>query len=73
MTLNELINKAIKLQEKGYGDLQVRLITDHGQVLMKAEHIETTYMEEDTYMEDEIHEDDLDEWENPIKVIVIAG
>lgn len=73
MTLNELISKGIKLQEKGYGELQVRLITDHGQVLMKAEHIETTYMEEDTYMSDEIHEDDLDEWENPIKVIVIAG
>lgn len=73
MNLNGLIKEALKLQDKGYGEHQVRLITDHGQVLMEAEHIETTYIEEDTYMADEIHEEYLDEWENPIKVIVIAG
>lgn len=53
--------------------LQVRLVTDHGQCAMTMTGYGESYIEEDSYTADEIHEDDLDGYDDPVKVYILEA
>jgi len=72
MKASDLIRQLQELVETD-GDLDVRLYTDHGQCAMRANWVSVTHIEEDEYMTDTIHPDDLDDYDNPIKVIEIQA
>lgn len=72
MTLKELQENLKFLVDEGVdGDLQVRVYADHGQVSMSAGGVEISYIEEDTYMAESVHPDDVSD--TSIKVIEIWG
>lgn len=78
MTLNELQENLKFLVNEGVdGDLQVRVYADHGQVSMSAGGVGIGYIEEDTYMAESVHPDDIEnnpeDYEDVIKVIEIWG
>lgn len=72
MKASDLIRQLQELVETD-GDLDIRLYTDHGQCSMKANWVSTTHIEDDEYMADTIHPDDLDGCDNPIKIIEIQA
>jgi len=71
LTVQELIDILNEVEDK---TLNVVLWTDQGQ---RAMHLETTgesYVDDlDSYMMESIHEDDLDEYEEPIKVYELGA
>lgn len=71
MKIKELI-RALERQDQ---ELQVRLVCNHGQALMECFSGEIGYIEEDSYMPDEIHPDDYNEEDYPTaqRVFVLAG
>lgn len=72
MKLDKLIEQALKLQKRGYGDLEVRVYADHGQCSMAADNIYLGWIEQDEYMAEGIHPDDLEEYPDAIKIIEIS-
>jgi hypothetical protein len=48
-----------ELLEDYEDSLQVRLLTDHGQTPMSASGYGLGYIDEDTYMPEEVHKDDF--------------
>lgn len=72
MRASDLIRQLQKLVETD-GDLDVRLYTDHGQCSMKANWVGVSHIDSEDYMADSIHPDDLDDYDNPIKVIEIQA
>ena len=72
MRASDLIMQLQELVEID-GDLDVRLYTDHGQCAMEANWVSIAHIEDDGYMADTIHPNDLCNWDNPIKVIEIQA
>ncbi len=55
MKVKDLIDKLNNLNP----ELQVRLVADHGQTAMTCSGVFESYIQEDEYMAEEIHSDDL--------------
>jgi hypothetical protein len=70
MKISEVIKELQELLDK-QGDLQVRVEADHGQTAMKANCVVEGYIDEDVYMPEGVHPDDLDGYEGAIKVVII--
>lgn len=74
MTLNELMDELQDLKDSGVsGDIQVRVWADHGQSSMRCGGAYTTYIEEDEYVSETIHKDDLEDYPDAIQVVEIYG
>jgi hypothetical protein len=74
MTLNELIVELQDLKDSGVsGDTQVRVYADHGQCSMMCSGAGVSYIEDDSYMAESIHPDDLEDYPDAIKVVEIWG
>ena len=59
MKLKDLIAELSKLEVECGGDIEVRVQADHGQTLMKVTHCGKGWIEEDSYVPEEIAEEDI--------------
>ena len=72
MTLKELQERVNEMIAQGVDEgLQVRVYADHGQVSMSAGGVGIGYIEEDTYIAESVHPDDVND--TSIKVVEIWG
>lgn len=70
MTLKELQENLKFLVDEGVdGDSQVRVYAGYGQVSMSAEGVGIGYIDEDTYIAESIHPDDIND--DSIQVVEI--
>lgn len=65
------VNELKTLLEGQSGDLQVRLVADHSQTPMRCTSVDIGFISEDTYMPDEVHEDDITD--ESIRVLMLEG
>lgn len=72
MRATDIIKQLNKLV-KEHGNLDVRLWCDHGQSMMQVDEVCISYIDEDVYMAEDIHEDDLVNHPEAIKVINISA
>lgn len=72
MTLKGLQERLEEMVKQGVDeDLLVRVFADHGQVSMSAGGVGIRYIEDDMYMAESVHPDDVSD--TTIKVIEIWG
>lgn len=69
MKVRELIEILIEQDQ----ELEVRLIADHGQVPMALTGVQYSYIEEDSYMPEEISQEDYEKFGVGIKVLMLEG
>lgn len=73
MKASELI-KRLEVQVEKHGDLNVRLVCDHGQALMTPNGVGLGYIEDESeWMGEEIHPDSLERFPDAESVIVIQA
>jgi hypothetical protein len=72
MYISEMI-KSLSLILDKEGDLEVRLVCDHGQVWMEAGHVGITHIEEETFMAEDVSEEDLEDYPDAVKVCEIQA
>lgn len=70
MNVQELIDILNKVENK---ELQVRLVSDHAQCPMKCNGSGLGYIDGDSYLPDEIHVDDLDQYEGAKEVFILEA
>jgi hypothetical protein len=69
MTVDQLIKDLQKLSQEGYGDLQVRVEADHGQTAMVPCTPFKTFIEEDTWMTNEVHPNNVEDYHIPVIIL----
>ena len=69
MTVGELIEVLAKIDPL----LPVRIIADHGQVPMALTGVQYSYIEEDSYMPEEMSQEDYEKFGVGIKVLMLEG
>lgn len=65
------VKELLKLLTEVDQELTVRLVTDHGQTPMECTGFGEGYIDEDSYMPEEVHTDDV--CEDTIKVFILEG
>lgn len=69
------VKDLIEELKKADGELQVRLVCDHGQIPMSCDRLGVGYITEDSYMPDEIHPDDYaeGEYDGAVTCLMLEG
>ena len=65
------VKELIKLLTEADQELNVRLVTDHGQTPMTCTGYGDGYISEDSYMPDEVDPDDV--CDDSVKVLILEG
>jgi len=73
MKLDILLKVLLKLQLQGQGHLEVRLDCDHGQTPMTMTGSGIDYVTEDSYMPDILHSDEVEDFPDAHKVIILEA